>query len=108
PPQLQMFDFKPKLNEFNLKPCPAEYMKGENFAFIKGTPKLLGSPHTFKQYGQDGAWVSDALPHFTEIVNDVTLIRSMNTDQFNHAPAERFLYTGNARAGAASMGAWAT
>ncbi len=108
PPQQDLFDYKPKLNEFNMQECPEELIKGQTFAFIKGRPKLLGSPYQFARHGGSGAWVSDQLPHFTRIVDDVAIVRSMNTDQFNHAPAELFLYTGNMRAGAASMGAWAT
>jgi len=108
PPQLDLFDYKPKLNELNMQPCPPELLKGQTFAFIKGTPKILGSPYKFAQYGQGGGWVSEALPHFSKIVDDVTVVRSMWTDQFNHAPAELFLYTGNMRAGAASLGSWVT
>jgi hypothetical protein len=108
PPTLDLFDWKPKLVELNMQPCPEELLKGKRFAFIKGVPKILGSPYKFKQHGQAGAWVSEMLPHFTGIVDDVTLIRSMNTDQFNHAPAELFLYTGSARAGNASLGSWLT
>ena len=96
PPTLDMFDYKPKLNELNMQPCPESLMKGERFAFIKGVPKMLGSPRTFKQYGQSRAWVCDSLPHMASMVDDIAIIRSMNTDQFNHAPAELFLYTGNA------------
>src|SRR2546430_12908552 len=69
---------------------------------------MLGSPYKFAQYGSSGAWVSELLPHFTEIVDDAALIRSVWTDQFNHAPAEMFIYTGSPRAGAASMGSWLT
>ena len=108
PPQQDLFDYKPKLNEFNMRECPEELIKGQTFAFIKGRPKLLGSPYKFAQHGASGAWVSETLPHFTRIVDDVAIVRSMNTDQFNHAPAELFLYTGNMRAGAASMGSWLT
>ena len=108
PPQLDLFDWKPELVKHNLQDCPAEFLKGQTFAFIKGTPKLLGTPRKFAQHGRSGAWVSDALPHFTKIVDDVTIIRSMNTNQFNHAPAELFLYTGNMLSGSASMGSWAT
>ena len=108
PPTLDLFDWKPKLVELNMKPCPQELLEGQRFAFIKGVPKMLGSPFKFKQHGQAGAWVSETLPHFTGIVDDVTIIRSMNTDQFNHAPAELFLYTGSARAGNASLGSWLT
>src|SRR2546429_8189596 len=106
PPSLDMFDWKPKLAELNQKPCPEELLKGQRFAFIKGVPKMLGSPYKFAQYGSSGAWVSELLPHFTEIVDDVAVIRSMWTDQFNHAPAELFIYTGSPRPGAAAMGSW--
>src|SRR5262245_44174130 len=108
PPQHDLFDFKPKLNELHMQPCPEELLKGQRFAFIKGHPKLLGSPYKFKQHGKSGVWVSETLPHVAEIVDEVALIRAMNTDQFNHAPAELFLYTGSPRAGAASMGSWIT
>ncbi|HEX8310007.1 MAG TPA: DUF1501 domain-containing protein, partial [Chthoniobacteraceae bacterium] len=108
PPQQDLFDYKPKLNEFNMKECPPELLKGQTFAFIKGTPKLLGSPYKFAQYGQSGSWVSEMLPHFTKIIDDVAVVRSMNTNQFNHAPAELFLYTGNMLAGSASLGSWLT
>ena len=108
PPSLDLFDWKPKLVELHLKPCPEELLKGQRFAFIKGVPRMLGSPYKFAQYGKSGAWVTELLPHFTEIVDDVTLVKSMWTDQFNHAPAELFIYTGSPRAGAASMGSWLT
>jgi hypothetical protein len=108
PPQHDLFDWKPELVKHHLQDCPEEFLKGQSFAFIKGTPKLLGTIYKFAQHGQDGAWVSEMLPHFSKIVDDVALVRSMNTNQFNHAPAELFLYTGNMLAGAASMGAWAT
>jgi hypothetical protein len=108
PPSLDMFDYKPKLAELNMQPCPDSILKGERFAFIKGVPKMLGSPHKFKQYGQSGMWASEQLPNIGSIADDITLVRSMITDQFNHSPAELFLYTGNAIAGNASMGSWIT
>src|SRR4051812_39486016 len=108
PPQHDLFDYKPALNQRDGEPCPDEFLNGQTFAFIKGKPRLLGSPFKFKQYGAAGGWVSDALPHFTKIVDDVAVIRSMTTDQFNHAPAELFFYTGNMRAGSASIGSWLT
>jgi len=108
PPQHDLFDWKPEVVKHTMQDCPAEFLKGQTFAFIKGTPKLLGTPYKFAQHGQSGAWVSEMLPHFTKIVDDVAIIRSMNTNQFNHAPAELFLYTGNMLSGSASMGSWAT
>ena len=108
PPTLDLFDWKPKLAELHLKPCPEELLKGQRFAFIKGVPKMLGSPYKFSRHGQSGAWVSETLPQFAKIVDDVAIIKSVYTDQFNHAPAELFIYTGSPRAGAASMGSWIT
>ena len=108
PPSLDLFDYKPELNRLNMKPCPDSFLKGEKFAFIKGTPNLLGSPHSFAQYGQSGAWMSSILPHTQKIADELCIIRSVNTDQFNHAPAELLAYTGNMRSGSASMGSWVT
>jgi hypothetical protein len=108
PPQHELFDYKPKLNEHHLKPCPDDLLKNARFAFIKGHPKLLGSPYKFAQHGQSGAWVSELLPHFARVVDDVAFVKSMWTDQFNHAPAELFLYTGSPRNGGAAMGSWVT
>ena len=79
PSQLDLFDYKPKLTELNMLPCPPELLKGQTFAFIKGTPKILGSPFKFAQYGQSGGWVSETLPHFSKIVDDVAVVRSMWT-----------------------------
>jgi hypothetical protein len=108
PPSLDLYDYKPKLVELNMQPCPESLLKGQRFAFIKGVPKMLGTPHKFKQHGKSGAWVVELLPNIGEIVDDLAIIRSMTTDQFNHAPAELFLYTGSAQAGAASLGSWLT
>src|SRR5262245_37582604 len=108
PPQQELFDYKPKLVQNHMKPCPDELLKGQRFPFIKGHPNLLGTPYKFKQYGKSGAWVSELLPNLSELVDDVAFIKSMHTDQFNHAPAELFLYTGSPRNGGAAMGSWIT
>jgi hypothetical protein len=108
PPQHDLFDWKPKLVEFNMQPCPEELLAGMRFAFIKGRPKLLGSPYQFAQHGACGAWVSELLPHVAGVVDDLTIVKSMWTDQFNHSPAELFLFTGAARAGNPSLGSWVT
>jgi hypothetical protein len=108
PPQQDLFDYKPKLVELHMKPCPDEWLAGRPFPFIKGHPKLLGCPYKFARHGQSGAWVSELLPHFSELVDDVAFVKSMWTDQFNHAPAELFLFTGSARNGGAGMGSWIT
>jgi hypothetical protein len=108
PSQLELFDYKPELKKYSGQPCPDELLRGKRFAFIKGVPKMLGTPYEFERHGQSGAYVSELLPHFSKIVDEVTIVRSMNTDQFNHAPAQLMLHTGSPRFGAASMGAWAT
>jgi hypothetical protein len=108
PPQHDLFDYKPKLNELHLKPCPESLLSGQRFAFIKGHPKILGSPYRFAMQGECGAWVSELLPCFSQVVDEVAFVKSMVTDQFNHAPAELFLYTGSPRNGGAAMGSWIT
>ncbi len=108
PPQQDLFDYKPKLVENHMKPCPDEFLKGQRFAFIQGHPKLLGTPYKFKQHGKSGAWVCEHLPEFAKKVDEVAFLRGMWTDQFNHAPAELLLFTGSQRNGNASMGSWIT
>lgn len=108
PPQHDLFDYKPKLVEMNGQECPDELTQGERFAFIKGKPKLLGTPHRFSQQGESGAWISEILPKISEQVDEICFIKSMYTDQFNHAPAQLLLYTGSPRQGRPSMGSWVT
>ena len=108
PSQLDLFDYKPALKKFNGQPCPEDLIKGERFAFIKGIPKLLGSPHEFAKCGQSGAELSVLLPHLAKIVDDVAIVRSLHTTQFNHAPAQIFMNTGHQIPGRPSMGAWVT
>jgi hypothetical protein len=106
PPNLDIFDYKPQLVKHNGEPCPDSFLQGRRFAFTSGVPKLMGSPRTFKQYGKAGIWMSDAVPNFHEVADDITLVRSMYTEQFNHAPAELLLFTGHARQGRPSLGSW--
>lgn len=108
PSQLDLFDPKPTLNRFDGQPCPEDLIKSERFAFIQGTPKLLGSPHQFEQVGESGQWVSSLLPHFKEIADEVAVVRSMTTEQFNHAPAQLFMNTGFQLPGRPSFGSWMT
>jgi hypothetical protein len=108
PSQIDLFDPKPKLVEYNGQAIPEEIVKGERFAFIKGTPKLLGSPFKFERCGKSGQMISELLPHLKEIADDITVIRSMQTDQFNHAPAQIFMNTGFQVPGRPSMGSWLT
>lgn len=108
PSQVDLFDFKPTLQQYDGQNVPQELMKGERFAFIKGTPKLLGSPYEFERFGNSGAEISELLPHLRTVADDISIIRSVHTTQFNHAPAQIFLNTGFQIIGRPSMGAWST
>jgi hypothetical protein len=106
PSQLELFEHKPELTRLNGQDCPASFLAGKRFAFINGVPKLLGSQYPFHQAGQSGHWISDRLPHLEKHMDVFCLIKSMRTDQFNHAPAQLLVQTGNARLGYASFGSW--
>jgi hypothetical protein len=108
PPHLDLWDHKPELVKRDGQECPDEYIKGKKFAFTSGTPKLMGSPRTFKQYGKNGLWMSDAIPHLHGVADDLCIINSMTTDHFNHAPAELFVHTGFQQPGRPTFGAWTT
>jgi hypothetical protein len=110
PPNLDMYDYKPELVKRDGEDCPQMFLAGRTFAFTSGVPKLMGTPHNFAQYGKSGTWLSDAVPHLQadDVVDEMCFIHSMNTDQFNHAPAELLIYTGSPRSGRPSLGSWAT
>jgi len=112
PSQLEMFDHKPKLKEFDGKVAPDELIKGKRFAFMdtftKNPPRLLANHREFKQYGDSGIWVSSLLPHLSTVVDGLTMIHGISTENFNHAPAKCFMNTGSIRFGRPAMGAWIT
>jgi hypothetical protein len=108
PSQLELFDFKPELAKMHGQDCPQSYLEGKKFAFIRGVPKMLGPQAKFSQHGESRAWVSNYLPHLQTVVDDITFIKSVTTDQFNHAPAQLLMHTGVARLGRPSLGSWVT
>lgn len=108
PPHLDLYDYKPELVKHDAEDCPDDFLKGKKFAFTTGVPKLLGTRRTFQQYGKSGMWLSDAIPHLHGVADDICMVNSMFTEQFNHAPAELLLLTGSARQGRPSMGSWVT
>ncbi len=108
PPHLDLFDYKPELVKRDGQDCPDAFLKGKRFAFTTGTPKLLGTRRTFSQHGKGGVWMSDAIPHLHSVADELCVIRSMTTDQFNHAPAELLVLTGSPRSGRPSFGSWVT
>ncbi|MCM4167799.1 hypothetical protein KCTC52924_01396 [Arenibacter antarcticus] len=108
PSQLEMFDYKPALQKLDGQLTPQSILEGKKFAFIRGTPKLLGPQAEFKQEGESGNWVSNFLPHFSKVVDEVAFLKAVNTDQFNHGPAQLFMQTGSPRLGRPSIGSWVT
>src|SRR5262245_40822312 len=106
PSQIDLFDPKPKLVALDRQPCPEELYGKERFAFIKGVPKLLGSPYRFAPAGESGAEFSELLPNLSGVADELCVVRSMWTTQFNHAPGQIFLNTGHERIGRPSMGSW--
>ena len=108
PSQLELFDHKPELTKYNGQACPQEFLDGQRFAFIQGTPQLMASPYKFHRAGQSGKWISELMPHFEQQIDKACFIHTMKTDQFNHAPAQLLVHTGAPRLGYASIGSWVT
>ncbi|MFZ9074639.1 MAG: DUF1501 domain-containing protein [Flavobacteriaceae bacterium] len=108
PSQLELFDYKPELAKLHNKPCPESLIEGKEFAFIEGVPNMLGPQATFNKAGESGNWISNHLPHFKKIVDEVTFLKAVHTDQFNHGPAQLLMYTGSPRFGRPSLGSWVT
>lgn len=108
PSQLELFDYKPLLEELDGKKCPPSLLEGKRFAFIEGVPEMLGPQFSFNQYGECGAWISELLPNFSSVVDDVAFLKAMHTDEFNHAPAQLFMHTGSPRIGRPGFGSWVT
>ncbi len=106
PSHLELFDYKPALVKYNGKDCPKEYLEGRRFAFITGVPQLLGPLYPFHQDPKTGIWISDRLPEFEKQLDKVCIIKSMRSNQFNHAPAQLLILTGNTNLGYPSIGAW--
>lgn len=108
PSQLELFDYKPLLQNLDGKPCPDSLLEGKRFAFIEGVPQMLGPQFSFNQYGESRTWVSELLPNFSTVVDDVAFLKAMHTEEFNHAPAQLFMHTGSPRIGRPGFGSWVT
>ncbi len=108
PPHLDLFDYKPELVEHDGEDCPDSFLEGKRFAFTRGVPKLLGTPHAFARHGDTGAELSAALTNLPKVADELSIVKSLHTDQFNHAPAQMMLYTGSPRMGRPSLGSWVT
>jgi hypothetical protein len=108
PSQLELFDHKPKLAEIEGKPIPPEVIGGQRYAFIRPDAAVLGPQFKFARHGQSGAEISEMLPWLAGVVDEIAIVRSCRTDQFNHAPAQIFMNCGFAQPGRPSMGSWVT
>jgi hypothetical protein len=110
PSHLDLFDYKPELQKRNGELCPKEMFEGKQLAFIRSRPTLLGtsqdSKFEFKKCGKSGIQISNLLPHLQTVADDMCFIRTLHTEQFNHAPAQMFMQTGFERFGRPSLGAW--
>ena len=106
PSQLDLFDYKPELAKRDGQDTPLSFLEGKNFAFLTGIPKLMGPQYPFAQYGESGAWFSDRLPNLAQHADKLCFIKTLHTDQFNHAPAQLMALTGQSRFGYPSMGSW--
>ena len=107
PSQLDLFDPKPKLNEMTGQSLPKSVLDKARFAFIKPeTATLLGTKRTFKKYGQCGMEFSDLVPHLGSVADDLLMVRSMHSDEFNHHPGQLLMQCGVSRFGMPTMGSW--
>ncbi|MDF1812311.1 MAG: DUF1501 domain-containing protein [Verrucomicrobiales bacterium] len=106
PSQLELFDNKPKLRELDGKPIPPSVIAGQRYAFIQPDAAVLAPCFPFSKHGQCGAEISDQLPHLAKIVDEIAIVKSVHTNQFNHSPAQIFMNTGGPVPGRPSMGSW--
>jgi len=112
PSQFELFDYKEELQRYSGKEIPQSFLEGKRFAFMesfsKQVPKLLGTRREFKRHGESGKWVSECMPHTAQVVDDLSFVKTIKGENFNHAPAKIFANTGSPRFGRPSMGAWVT
>ncbi|HEY7120529.1 MAG TPA: DUF1501 domain-containing protein [Tepidisphaeraceae bacterium] len=108
PSQLDLFDHKPTLVKYDGKPVPAEIVKNQRYAFIQRNAAIMAPRFKFARHGQSGAELSEVLPHLASVADDLCIIKSCHTDQFNHSPGQIFLNTGSPQPGRPAMGSWVT
>jgi hypothetical protein len=108
PSQLEMFDSKPVLAKYDGTPLPPSVIGGQRYAFIRPDANVMAPQFRFSRHGQCGMELGETLPYLAKIADDITLVRSVHTDQFNHAPAQILFNTGFSQPGRPSIGSWAT
>ncbi len=106
PSQLDLFDYKPELQRLNGELVPDHLWEGLRLAFIRKQPALLGTRLKFQQHGESGIELSEVLPHLSTVADELCVIKSLRTEQFNHAPAQLFFQTGSGQFGRPTLGSW--
>lgn len=106
PSHLDLFDYKKALQDHDGQLCPQKYIEGQRFAFLRGHPKLLGTEFKFRKSGESGLEFSELLPNLSSVADELCMIRTLHTRQFNHAPAQLFFQTGFERFGRPTLGSW--
>ncbi|MEM9160519.1 MAG: DUF1501 domain-containing protein [Verrucomicrobiota bacterium] len=106
PSQMDTFDPKPELDKWDGRSLPEELTRGQKFAFITGDARAMKSPYKFAPRGESGIVMSDLFPHLAKVADDITVIRSMRTDEINHGSGELFMHTGHGQLGRPTFGAW--
>ena len=110
PSHLDLFDFKPELQQRSGQDCPSELFEAGKFAFVRKLPKLLGTPQAkrfqFTRCGDSGLAISNLLPNLQTVADELALMKSMHTDEFNHGPAQMYMLSGFGRFGRPSIGSW--
>lgn len=107
PSQLDLFDYKPELARLQGKPLPPSVIGNQRYAFIRPEAGVLGPQFRFSKHGQSGAEISEVFPYLSQVADKLCIIRSMKTEQFNHAPAQMLMQTGFSQPGRPSIGSWA-
>jgi hypothetical protein len=106
PSQLELFDYKPELAKLEGKPLPPSVIGGQRYAFIRPDAAVLGPRYKFSKHGRSGAELSETLPHLANVADEICLVKSVSTDQFNHAPAQLFFNSGFSQPGRPCLGSW--
>lgn len=108
PSQLDLFDPKPELVKRDGEPCPESLLTGKRFAFLGTEKRLSGSRFKFAPHGESGQQISELLPQLAKVADDIAVVRTLHTEEINHAPAQIFLHTGFGRGDRPSFGSWVT
>jgi hypothetical protein len=106
PSHLDLFDYKPALQRHDGQPVPAQLIEGQRFAFLRGHPNLLGTRFKFQKHGRGGVEISELLPHLASVADDISVVKTLHTEEFNHGPAQLFMQTGFGQFGRPCVGAW--